>query len=205
MQEGAKRRLVGAAVIVLLLVVFLPMLLEEDAQDPVPKSELAAPARPALEHGQPRTVPAPEVARLPEELSPPALYGGQEQADEEPAGPEVAEPKPEKAAPVVSKPAPAPAAEKKEPARPASPPATPENLSSWVIQVASVTDQPSAQALAEELRGKGFPAFVEQAQVKGKTYHRVRVGPEVDRKRVEAMAASIAQKTGHKGQVQRYP
>jgi cell division septation protein DedD len=41
--------------------------------------------------------------------------------------------------------------------------------------------------------------------VRGKLWYRVRVGPEIDRKRIESMAASLVAQTGLKVQIQRYP
>jgi len=71
--------------------------------------------------------------------------------------------------------------------------------------VASLRDRARASALVQELRAKGFPAYMEEAEVKQKLWHRVRIGPEAERKQIESIAASLQAKTGMKGQVQRYP
>ena len=220
MEEGAKRRLAGAAVIVVLLVIFLPMLLEEDAGEPVPEGDLRIPPRPEFDPGRETLAPsgAEEVAipdgevppdeppapqDLPQELAPPPLF-------EAPAAPEAAyEPEPEPTPIVVEEPpssqtqTPAPAAPPEQEPSPAKPVPAGDGPA-WIIQVASLTEQRRAESLEQELRAKGFPAFIEQAEVNQKLYHRVRVGPEIDRKRIESMAASLKAKTGHQGQIQRY-
>jgi DedD protein len=212
MEEGAKRRLVGAAVIVALLVIFLPMLVDEGEEPPVPDAALVVPPRPAIE---PKPQPAPpaglteEEARIEApaetaELAPPPLYIPPVQdepapVDDEPWSPApIIAPQPEPKLPVAEKKTPAP------PAQPAAPRPEPDGPAAWVVQVAALTEQPRAQALERELRGKGLPAFIETVSIDNKTFHRVRVGPESDRKRAEAMAASLKAQ-GHQAQILRYP
>jgi len=201
MEEGSKRRLVGAAVIVVLLVVFLPMLLEEDTSTSVPEGALAIPARPDLERPSASLAEPPDepgTLPLPPELPPPALDDEVEaMRTDAPASDAKGARTPSdsafKSAPKTASPPP-----------PARAPAA-DKLSSWVVQVAAVTELARARDLENDLREQGFPAFVEQADVKGKTYYRVRVGPEADRERVKSMAASLKQKTGRDGLITRYP
>ena len=210
MEEGAKRRLVGAAVIVLLLVVFLPMLLEEDLLSPVPDGGLVIPPRPDVERvfNSELATPPLEPAPLPPELPPPAL-----RVEAPPPVAPVSESKAPESAP-EAQPEPEPAARRElvekpnQTPQPPPPPVrtpAPAGLSTWVIQVAALTELPRARALEKDLRAKSFPAFLEQAEVRGKTYYRVRVGPEADRKRIDSMAASLRDKMGLEGQIQRYP
>jgi DedD protein len=229
MEEGAKRRLVGAAVMVLLLVIFLPMLLEEETQGPVPEGDLSIPPPPKFDRGYEASVSdgpdesvvsgeseRPDSDRrdsgpLPQELAAPPIFeapsavDGELEPELEPQvfvreDPPAPEPKPAAKQPVAREPQPAP---KAPPAQ--RTPAVSSSLATWVIQVASVRDQSRARALQQDLRGKGFPAFIEQADVKQKLWHRIRVGPEADRQRIESMAASIKAQTGLKVQIQRYP
>ena len=228
MEEGAKRRLVGAAVMVLLLVVFVPMLLEDDAQGPVPEGKLSIPERPGFDQGYDATLAdgpgndlplgsdAQESQPLPQELPPPVLFdapaSAPPEAESEPAYEQryelepsrAEEPPPESEPPIVRQPAPA---SKPPPAtKPVPEPAPiPPGVSAWVIQVASVQDPKRAKSLQGDLQEKGFPAFIEQAEVKQKLWHRIRVGPEADRKRAESIAASIKAQTGLNVQIQRYP
>lgn len=74
----------------------------------------------------------------------------------------------------------------------------------WIFQVASLSTRAKADAMADTLKSKGFPAFVEEARVNGKTYFRVRVGPRSERSEIDALAAEVRDKTGQAGQIQRY-
>lgn len=69
-----------------------------------------------------------------------------------------------------------------------------ESGSSWVVQVASLGASEAAAELQQKLRGAGYAAFVEKAEVKGKTYYRVRVGPNADRAGAERTAATLRQR-----------
>jgi DedD protein len=55
-----------------------------------------------------------------------------------------------------------------------------------------------------ELRGRGYPAFIVEYRADGRVLHRVRVGPEQDRARADALAARLA-KDGYPGTVARHP
>lgn len=107
--------------------------------------------------------------------------------------------KPAAPAKPVVKPKPAPP-EKAAPK--AKPPA--DEMSTWVVQVASLGSAQMAADLQKKLRSDGFSAFVEKAQVRGKTYYRVRVGPNADRSSAEKTASRIRQKQNVEPLVQRY-
>lgn len=172
-----KQRLVGAAVLVSLAVVFLPIVLDgphgtatELDERPVPPkpSEFLSPAQPMAELGaidpqpEPRrrdSVPAPRSER-PSEASESRVPGGS---------------------------------------------ASKKDLKAWAIQVGSFTSEKNAEKLQADLRAKGFPAFVEQASGDGSVVYRVRVGPELLRKRVDAMRAEIEDSFKLKTLVVHYP
>jgi DedD protein len=63
----------------------------------------------------------------------------------------------------------------------------------WMIQVASLADQSKAAALRDKLRAQGFPASISEAVVKGKKMYRLKVGPELDGARAQAMKNKINQ------------
>ena len=99
------------------------------------------------------------------------------------------------------------------PAKPANAPAktaTPsksapsDGMSTWVVQVASLGSSQTAAELEKKLRDDGFSAFVEKAEVRGKTYYRVRVGPNADRASAEQTAGRLRQKQKVEPLVQRY-
>jgi DedD protein len=226
MEEGAKRRLVGAAVIVALMVIFVPMLVEEEeGESPIPDSALEVPPRPAFEpeptrHPTAELQPDEVVAEPPDapaELQPPPLYIPPETdvgpiAEEDvwtPAPVMVPDPEPAPEPETVVTPAtpaaPPPVAVRPEPpaAQPARP-AAPTGPSSWVVQVAALSEQPRAQALEQQLQDQGFPAFIESVRIDGRLFHRVRIGPEPDKGRAEGLAATLRDQ-GHAAQVHRYP
>nr|WP_238787406.1 SPOR domain-containing protein [Thiospirillum jenense] len=84
------------------------------------------------------------------------------------------------------------------------PNAVPSNSASWVVQVASVISAPAAEKRQNELRQRGYPAFIEIVDVNGTRYYRVRVGPEIDRLRADQMAADLRIGSNDQPIVQRY-
>ncbi|WP_295400803.1 SPOR domain-containing protein [uncultured Thiocystis sp.] len=80
-----------------------------------------------------------------------------------------------------------------------------DGMPSWIVQVASVGTAQGAAELERKLRNAGFPAFVEKAEVRGKLYYRVRVGPELDRANAERAATRLRQQQKLDTLIQRYP
>jgi cell division septation protein DedD len=62
--------------------------------------------------------------------------------------------------------------------KPAREPHRPTTL--WTVQVASLNQTRDAEGIANELKAKGYDAYVVAAEVKSKIWHRVRVGQGVD-------------------------
>ncbi|QVL49037.1 MAG: SPOR domain-containing protein [Thiocapsa sp.] len=210
MQEGAKKRLVGAIVIVALAVIFVPMLFEEEAVTDLPPLPVVIPEQPVVDdlfRSESFLTPADSgVGGLPEEswIDPGtlALPAGEEielvyeGGFDEPAG-DAAAPLP------VAAPSTAPTAPARVPEAP-PPMARDDGMPSYVTQVASLGTAASAQELAAKLQDEGYSAFVESAEVGGRTYFRVRVGPEADRSSAEKTAAKL-RRTYKDPFVQRYP
>jgi DedD protein len=76
------------------------------------------------------------------------------------------------------------------------------------VQVASFEKRENAESLVQQLRGSALEAFVEEAEIAGRIWYRVRVGPELDRKEAEAMRDRIRDllgETGRKAEVLHYP
>jgi DedD protein len=72
------------------------------------------------------------------------------------------------------------------------------------VQLGSFASRPNAEKLAAELRGGGYAAFVSEFRGSGRVLYRVRVGPEQDRGRADALAARLARE-GRKGTVAPHP
>lgn len=62
----------------------------------------------------------------------------------------------------------------------------------WSVQVAAAPAQDIADALAERLASAGYESHVVQAQVKGQTFYRVRVGPLEAQEKAESVRQTLA-------------
>ena len=66
--------------------------------------------------------------------------------------------------------------------------------SRWFIQAGSFSKKENAMTLADNLRKQGMPVLLETIQVSGKgTFYRLKVGPELDKKRAAAMKSKLDQ------------
>lgn len=140
-----------------------------------------------------RKEPVTEARKEPKETKKPTTKT-------EPAKAERAKKEPAKKEPTKATP---PKEETPKVARTAEPPPK-KTGERWIFQVASLSTRAKADAMADTLKSKGFPAFVEEARVNGKTYFRVRVGPRTERSEIDTLAAEVRDKTGQAGQIQRY-
>ena len=187
LKKRARRRLVGAVALVLLIVVFLPMILDSEPkplnQDiaitipPIPMPE-STPQIPAPVAAVPATpaAPTPHVAGLPEGA--PAVQ----------SGPALVEPKsePTKSEPAKSevKLAPKPA-QKREVKPVASSPGHAGGDESFVVQLGAFSNAANARALQKKLQDNKFKAYTEIVKNTGGERTRVRVGPYPSREAAE--------------------
>ena len=218
MDRALKERIIGAAVLVVFVVLVVPVfldgppesgeivservplpgqaaegetrtvVLERDRDEPVP----AAAAAPAAEAQERRSAPAQTAASVqPEAKSQPEARP---------------EPKPETRQEPVTAPDPdsgsGPAPAEKATEQTAAAAESPTGM--WAVQLGSFGNQQNAERLAADLRKQGFAAFLSQLSTESGQLHRVRIGPQKDRESAEAMAAELA-KGGHKGQVVPHP
>jgi len=205
--DALKKRLIGAVVLVSLVVIFVPMLVEDEPAVSPQITETNIPLRPNLpepaQESEREGVVAPDAADGEGAGAPPAISLPLPPAEPAGAPPPAVEPPPEatpeEPAPTapVQTPAPKPASKPTEP-----PPSRP---SGWVVQVASFSDKGNADQTLARLRLEGYDSFLEQINVKGKMLYRVRVGPEVERARADALQGRIARELKLQGQVLRYP
>ena len=181
MDEGLKKRLVGATVLVSLIVIFVPMLLENE---PIVDNGIS---RPAIPPRPPAAFPSRVLPEDDENIGIPPLSVSNPSMQIPPTPAEVVDNAPPAAANL-------PAASESAVEQP--PPAVRPQLSGWVIQAGSFSNSDNADKLTQQLRAKGFPAFVEQAQVRGKAVARVLVGPEVDRQLAERLMSRLNRELG---------
>lgn len=212
MEARVRERLIGALVLVAIVVLVVPAILKGRAPEPseppgaqtrrveVPIGDGASTAdeegpvpEPSLPGGMPQAAPgeqrpAPEHAAV--EPPPPAA---RDAAAPKPASPPAAR-EPSASAPPRTVAAAAP---------PASMPA-PQPQAAWAVQLGAYSSRDKADRFVADLRKRGFAAFVLEYRASGKVLYRVRVGPEQDRARAEAIAARLA-KEGYQPVVARHP
>ena len=188
LKKRARRRLVGAVALVLLIVVFLPMILDNEPgplnQDiaitipPIPKPDStsqipapvpAVPVRPETPHvaGLPQAAPAVQLEPAP------FVEPKPERTKSEPGKSET---RPE-AKPLAK---PAPALEVKP--APAGHAASDE---SFVVQLGAFSSAANARALQKKLQDNKFKAYTEVVKNRGGDRTRVRVGPYPSREAAE--------------------
>lgn len=202
MERALKERIIGAAVLVLFVVLVVPVfldgapggnevvseplllpgqdrqktqtvVLDRDRKDPVPTASSGA-AAPALETTTARPQPVQNKVAAPVKVEPPA------EENKTAASPEATATKALASTPRVS------------------------TTGMWAVQLGSFSNKENADKLAADLRKQGYAAFLSQLKTDAGQLHRVRIGPQKDREAAEAMAARLA-KVGHKGQVVPHP
>lgn len=206
LKKRARRRLVGAIVLVTAVAVVLPMVLDSepkpvsqnvDIQIPSPdsgdyKPKGSAPIRIAPE---PSAAKAPEAAPKVDAMPAPA------------AG--IKDPAPGTSSPVAKEPAKpqAPAtgsavAEKavKEPAKAASREAGTAESGAYVVQVAALSDAGRAKQLEQQMAGAGLKTYTEVVSTKNGDVTRVRAGPYATREAAEKARTQL-KKVGLDGKV----
>ena len=211
MERALKERIIGAAVLVLFVVLVVPIFLDGPPTESdivservlLPGQELQKTQTVVLERNRTEPVPSanapgteaapqptPEQPKAKQETVKQAAVE-QEAVKEEPAPP-VAEKKPE----------PAPKAVTPEPEVKKAPAASTTGM--WAVQLGSFSSKENADRLAANLRKQGYAAFLSQLSTSSGQLHRVRIGPQKDRQSAEAMAARL-KKVGHEGQVVPHP
>lgn len=206
MEQSLKRRLVGAAVLVALAVIVVPMLVDGPGPEQTPAEQIPlgipdAPAGPQQTRDIPLTLPAPAEG-LPAQTSGDGLDDPNRvvtvDASEATPAPRTLDPDPvappADPAPVAAPPSqPAPvAASRQEPAptsttpKPApAAPAAPAAEGRFVVNLGSFANSDNAAALRGRLQKLGVPIMVESLQVDGKPAQRLRAGPYATQARAE--------------------
>ncbi len=175
MDERLKQRLVGAAVLVLAAVIFVPMLLDQGDGDPQQPARIIPEPRPAFN-------PPP----LPEDASARSVPLDSKRTAS------VSAP----AAPALEKP-PAKTVEK---VAPVAPPAT-SVKSGFAVQVGSFAKATNARGLRDKLVAKGYTAFVKGSG----SVTRVYVGPQSSRAKAEKVLMKLLAELQLKGIVVQLP
>ena len=173
MDTKLKQRLIGAAVLVALAVIFVPFFLNgsgirQDEAGQIP----AAPEPPEPLDTSVEPLATEDRAAL--ENSPPRVVSEAPESEPE-----------ERAAPA-----------KDEAADPAIDASEPADEGSWLVQLGSFGEKANALKLQERVRGYGLAAFVEQVEVSGEPVYRVRVGPWLRESDAEGVREQLAEEHG---------
>jgi len=207
--------MVGALVLVALAVIFLPMLFSrQDEQRQVVVEAPAAPQAPTVPQVQVEPVVVPEPQALPEEPVPSDADVAAQQAPSMPVQPSVPvvkpAPAPAPAAPVVAAkpaaPAPAPKPVAPQPAAPGKPDVGQSRIDpnglpiTWSIQLASLANRESAEALQKKLRAQGYNAYIRSADGK----NRVFIGPLIERAEADRLRDLLGRQQNLNGFVVRF-
>lgn len=197
MDLSLKQRLLGAAVLIALAVIVVPMIMSDSAprkSAEMETSSLAIPPAPDREFQQ-RVLPV--EAQTPNTAKP--ATAASTAADQVATVDTATAPQPDVSPPPAAAPVPAAASAESAPARPApvSEPAKPVPGQSangiFFVHLGLYTATGNAGDLVAVLRKAGFPAFAEASQYQGKPAMRVRVGPFEDRAAAEAARLRIKQ------------
>jgi len=207
MERALKERIIGAAVLVLFVVLVVPIFLDGPPTENDTVSErVLLPGQEAQKTqtvvlDRNRTEPVPVAnsrtpVAEPDQDPKPATPKPQKETVQEEKAPLVVEKKSEPA-PKIAEPKPAPKTEvQKTPAA--------STTGMWAVQLGSFSSKENADKLAANLRKQGYAAFLSQLATSSGQLHRVRIGPQKDRQSAEAMASRLM-KVGHEGQVVPHP
>lgn len=204
MEQTLKRRLVGAAVLVALAVIVVPMLVDGPGPEQTPAEQIplgipSAPAGPQQTRDIPLTLPTPAAAD-------PAQTAGDglddpnrvvtvdaseatpapRTVDPDPVAPPTDAPQPNvpEAGPAgVTSQKPAPVSAPPKPV--AAAPAAPAAEGRFVVNLGSFANSANAEALRGRLQRLGVPILVEALQIDGKPAQRLRAGPYATQARAE--------------------
>ncbi len=207
MERALKERIIGAAILVVVVVLIVPVFLDgPPAENEVVSTSVPLPGQSEQDVrtvvlDRDRTDPVPVAATSDNKAPAPkprpvveekqtavvAVTPVQEPAVTPATSPPVEQPKP-----------------KEDPAPPVKTATNSSTTGMWAVQLGSFSDQNNAERLAANLRKQGFAAFLSKLPTDSGELHRVRIGPQKDRASAEAMAERLL-KAGHEGKVLPHP
>ncbi len=167
LKRRARRRLIGAIVLVTAMVVVLPMVLDPE---PRPTGEEVSVKIPSPDSGtfSPKLAPKPAAPKA----TPPAPAVEAKSEPKAPAAAPAPKPAPDKTA--------RPAA-----AKPAAPPSPKPAGTQYVIQVMALADADKANELRDKITAAGIKSYTEVVKTVKGDVTRVRAGPFADRTAAE--------------------
>jgi len=197
METTLKQRLIGAAVIIALAVIFVPMILDGSGRQESVTLNMENPPEPTFTFDS----DLPDIKGL--DQLPPMSMSEKSTAIVDTANESISEVADEKkpvetenkatvpTAAQISKPTVVEATENIIETNPA--------LTAWAVQVAAFGEKGKALALQEKLVASNFSAFTERTGNSDKSVYRVKVGPELKRENAEKLRDKIEKEHGLKG------
>ena len=189
-RRRGRQRLIGAIALVMLLVVFVPMILDSEPRPSQPVAPIPArdnaPALPAPKPAAP--VAAAPQAVTPQAVTPKAVTPAKAGAQSPSVAPDASLSKP--SPPAGSVPKPAPAAEVK---------AAPK-LEGFAVQVGAFRDEAKLKQARDRLVASGVVHFTERLEAQGGPLTRLRAGPFPTREAAESAQATL-KRAGLEGKV----
>jgi DedD protein len=179
LKNRARRRLVGAVVLVLLVVVFVPMFLDRSPRMQKQDIDIKIPPAPA-QSDPPPIAAAPPPGTAPQSAAPRPDASATKTPDTAPAGASSAE---SQAPPVSASPTAPPESKGSPPAKAADQTAAahadakPASGDDYVIQIGAFSDPKNAKQLLQKLKAEKVPAYSEAVQSAQGEKTRVRAGP----------------------------
>lgn len=194
MDERLKQRLVGAAVLVLLAVIFIPMILDQAPESEPRRMSAPAPSKPDQDFSS-RIIPLDAPATPMVEARRARIESVDPAAPAEDPGKQAEDlPRDERPADSTT----AAASGSDAGTNTAGPTA-------WAVQLGSFSSAQNAVALRDSLRKKGYTAFVERAESHGGEVTRVFVGPALAREQADEVVKKLHAETKLMGIVVKYP
>jgi DedD protein len=195
MERALKERIIGAAILVVVVVLVVPVFLDGppeggeivSEQVPLPGQSDQETKTVVLDRDRSNPVPS-NGSNKPAEVTPQPIVRREE-------------PKP---APVESQPAPQPVVKETPKAEVEAPAPESSATGMWAVQLGSFGNQENAERLAADLRKQGHAAFLSQVSTANGQLHRVRVGPQADRASADAVAETL-KRAGHDVKVLPHP
>jgi DedD protein len=191
MDAQLKQRVVGAAVLVAIGVVFIPIFLDETSEDQDQALPFGIESEPPGDFNS-RVVPLDDdtMDRLERAMDSTPEELGESRISQDPPR-QVPVPTPKAAG--SPREATAPVAE------------TRTGVTAWVVQLGSFSSEENAIGLIERLKKKGYTVFIEPSRDDGKVTYRVRVGPELTKVVADRIRDKLANDVDIEGLVMRYP
>lgn len=229
MDQQLKERLVGATVLVVVGILFIPLLLDGPDEQvpvrvglelPVPDSgkrthtiRLDVPAErpPTQASGSPLTPVAAsktEAASAADGKAPESGAAEKSASKSEAKPPAAATPEPPATKATVTQSTatkstatvPTATGSPAGASQPSSSAQEVKNAGDWAVQVGSFSSEDNALRLQSQLKAAGFQTFRTRLVADGRSMHRVRVGPVADRSAADALASRLG-KAGYPGRV----